>query len=112
MTEPDESKNLAAMRRRAERLEQARKHKAASPLLGLSTFGVIGWSIALPTVMGAFLGRWLNDVAPQEFSWPIALILGGLVLGIAFAWNTISEAQQAAEKALQDSLPEQEDDHD
>ena len=49
---------------------------------------MIGWSIAVPTVGGAFLGLWLDRVAPQGFSWPIALILGGVVLGafIAAAW--------------------------
>lgn len=109
MTDSNESKNLDAMRRKAERLEKARNNKQTSPLLGFSTFGVIGWSIAVPTVVGAFLGDWLNDVAPQNFSWPIALILGGLVLGIGFAWNTISETQQAAEKALQDSLAKEEE---
>lgn len=109
MTDSNENKNLDVMRRKAERLEKARNNKQASPLLGFSTFGVIGWSIAIPTVVGAFLGSWLNDVAPQNFSWPIALILGGLVLGLGFAWNTISETQQAAEKALQDSLVNEEE---
>lgn len=107
----DDKKNLDNMRRRAERLQQSRNKKAASPLIGISAFGVIGWSIAIPCVLGAFLGHWLNQVAPQEFSWTIALILGGLVLGIGFAWNYISEAQQAAEQDLQDSLSPKEDDN-
>lgn len=108
----DDSKNLEIMRRKAERIELARRKQQSSPLLGLSVFGVIGWSVAVPTVLGALLGRWLNDIAPQSFSWTIALILGGLVLGIGFAWNTLSQAQQAAEQALKDSLPEQEKPHD
>lgn len=107
----DDNKNLEVMRRRAERLQQSRSKKAASPLMGLSAFGVIGWSIAIPCVLGAFLGHWLNQVAPQAFSWTIALMLGGLVLGIGFAWNYISEAQQAAEQELQDSLNQQDNDN-
>lgn len=74
--------------RRAERMKTARDNPGPSPLRGVGTFGMIGWSIAVPTVGGAFLGHWLDGIAPQNFSWTIALILGGVVLGglIAWAW--------------------------
>lgn len=74
--------------RRAERMKAARDNPGPSPLRGIGTFGMIGWSIAVPTVGGAFLGLWLDRIAPQEFSWTIALILGGVALGglIAWAW--------------------------
>lgn len=84
------------IRRRAERLEKMRQGSSYSPLQGFSAFGVIGWSVTLPTVGGALLGMWLNKVAPQTFSWTITLILGGLVLGILFAASWISEQNQAA----------------
>jgi ATP synthase protein I len=74
--------------RHAERLKSARDNPGPSPLRGVGTFGMIGWSIAVPTVGGAFLGLWLDRKAPQAFSWTIALILGGVVLGafIAASW--------------------------
>lgn len=74
--------------RHAKRMKSTRDHPAPSPLRGIGTFGMIGWSIAVPTVGGAFLGLWLDRVAPQSFSWTIALILGGVVVGafIAAAW--------------------------
>ncbi len=75
--------------RRAERMKAARENPGPSPLRGLGTFGMIGWSIAVPTVGGAFLGLWLDRIAPQAFSWPLALILGGLVVGILIAWSWI-----------------------
>ncbi|NNJ77120.1 MAG: ATPase F0F1, partial [Anderseniella sp.] len=73
---------------RARRIKAARDNPAPSPLRGVGTFGMIGWSIAVPTVGGAFLGLWLDRVAAQDFSWTIALILAGVVLGtlIAGAW--------------------------
>lgn len=74
--------------RHAERMKSTRDNPGPSPLRGIGTFGMIGWSIAVPTVGGAFLGLWLDRVAPQGFSWTLALILGGVVLGgfIAAAW--------------------------
>lgn len=77
------------IRRSAERMQHARSTPGASPLRGLGAFGMIGWSIVVPTVGGAFLGLWLNRVAPQDFSWPIALILGGVVVGGMIAWGWI-----------------------
>lgn len=49
---------------------------------------MVGWSIVVPTVGGAALGLWLDRIAPVGFSWALALILGGVVLGgfIAAAW--------------------------
>ena len=85
---PKLDKSAEDIARHAKRLKSARDNPGPSPLRGIGTFGMIGWSIAVPTVGGAFLGLWLDRVAPQDFSWPIALILGGVVLGgmIAARW--------------------------
>ncbi|SLN31000.1 Putative F0F1-ATPase subunit (ATPase_gene1) [Roseovarius litorisediminis] len=85
---PESDKSAEDIARHAKRLKSARDKPGPSPLRGIGTFGMIGWSIAVPTVGGAFLGLWLDRVAPQRFSWTIALILGGVVLGafIAASW--------------------------
>lgn len=92
MTKPEDA-SAKAIRRRAERMQQTRNEPKYSPLNGLGVFGVIGWSVALPTVAGAFLGMWLNRVAPQSFSWPMALILGGAVIGAMVAWSWIDKSR-------------------
>lgn len=91
------------IRRSAERLRRSRSKRKESALLGFSVFGIVGWSIAVPTVAGALLGHWLNQVAPQKFSWTIALILGGVVVGviIAIRWLskvTFDEGEQKGEE--------------
>ncbi len=85
---PDE-KAADAIERGADRMRRARERPPPSPLLGLGTFGMIGWSVAVPTVGGIFLGRWLDRVAPQSFSWTIALLLGGVVVGGIIAWRWV-----------------------
>ena len=89
-----QDKAAEAMRRSAQRITHSRTTKPLSPLHGFGTFGIIGWSIAVPTVAGAFLGVWLDKVAPQSFSWPMALILGGIVIGIIIAWSWIAKEDQ------------------
>ncbi len=85
---PKPDKSAEDIARQAKRMKAIRDHPGPSPLWGIGTFGMIGWSIVVPTVGGAFLGLWLDRVAPQRFSWTIALILGGVVVGafIAASW--------------------------
>lgn len=88
---PKRDKPADDIARHAKRLKSARDNPGPSPLRGIGTFGMIGWSIAVPTVGGAFLGLWLDRVAPQAFSWTIALILGGVVLGAFIAGSWINK---------------------
>ncbi|HQZ02031.1 MAG TPA: hypothetical protein PKW99_05225 [Thauera sp.] len=94
---PKHDRSADDIRRSAERMKRARSEPGFSPLRGLGAFGMIGWSIAVPTVGGALLGIWLNRVAPQTFSWPIALILGGAVIGVMIAWSWVSKEVQDRE---------------
>ncbi len=87
----ERDKSVDDIGRRAHRIKAARDDPGPSPLRGIGTFGMIGWSIAVPTVGGVFLGLWLDRVAPQDFSWTIALLLGGVVLGAMIAWNWIAK---------------------
>ena len=83
---PEEDKSLHEIASHVSRKQAGRDNPASSPLRGFSTFGMIGWSVAVPTVGGAFLGLWLDKTVPQDFSWTIALILGGVAIGAILAW--------------------------
>ena len=72
-------------------MKAARDNPGPSPLRGLGTFGMIGWSVAVPTVGGAFMGVWLDRIAPQACSWTQALILAGVAVGILIAWGWIAK---------------------
>lgn len=87
----EDNKSADDIGRRADRMKAARDNPGPSPLSGLGTFGMIGWSIAVPTVGGAFLGMWLDRIAPQAFSWTLALILAGVALGSVIAWGWVAK---------------------
>jgi ATP synthase protein I len=79
--------------------QAARKLKAQragvqSVWLGLGMLGVIGWSVAVPTLLGALLGVWLDKRHPGAHSWTLALLVAGLIIGCANAWYWV--AQQSA----------------
>ena len=77
--------------KQAKRMKDARDNPGPSPLRGIGTFGMVGWSVVVPTVGGAFIGLWLDQIVPQKFSWTVALILGGIVLGSIIAWTWIGK---------------------
>jgi ATP synthase protein I len=73
-----------------------RRQQGWSPAwLGLGTLGIIGWSVATPTVLGAILGVWLDRHWPRSHSWTLALLVGGLCLGCLAAWAWMTRQQKA-----------------
>jgi ATP synthase protein I len=62
---------------------------------GLGMLGLIGWSVCLPTLLGAWLGRWLDEVHPGTHAWTLALLVAGLCLGCANAARWLSQEQRA-----------------
>ncbi|HVC81482.1 MAG TPA: AtpZ/AtpI family protein [Chloroflexota bacterium] len=81
------------IRRRAERSARA---KRLGFWRGLGVIGVVGWTVALPAVGGAELGRWLDErTAMKPFSWTLCLLLLGLALGCFAAWRQVERATRA-----------------
>lgn len=60
-------------------------------MFGLGLFGIVGWSIALPTVLGIALGVFLDKKFNQSFSWTITLLFAGVIMGSYNAWRWIKE---------------------
>jgi predicted F0F1-ATPase subunit len=49
---------------KAARKLRARRHSAQGVWFGLGMMGLIGWSVAIPTLLGAALGLWLDRHYP------------------------------------------------
>lgn len=65
---------------------------------GLGTFGMVGWSVAIPTLLGVLIGGWLDANVPTEFSWRLTFLVGGVVLGCINAWYWISKERKHVEE--------------
>jgi ATP synthase protein I len=65
---------------------------------GLGMMGLIGWSVAVPTLLGAALGLWLDKHYPGKHGWTLALLVGGLALGCLNAWHWVSSEDDAMGK--------------
>ena len=88
---------------KAARKLRAQRHVTRTVWFGLGMMGLIGWSVAIPTLLGAALGIWLDKHHPGTHSWTLALLVVGLIIGCVNAWHWMTKE----DKAMRD---EQEDD--
>jgi ATP synthase protein I len=79
-------------KREKRKLDAQKEHKKI--WFGLGMFGVVGWSIALPTVLGGFLGIWIDSHWQSRYSWTLMLIIFGLFFGCFTAWNWVQKERQ------------------
>ncbi len=89
---------------KAARKLKARRNPTPGVWFGLGMMGIIGWSVAIPTLLGAALGLWLDQRYPDGRSWTLALLVAGLAIGCLNAWHWVTRE----DKAMRD---EQEDKH-
>lgn len=90
--QPDLARQVGA---KAARKLRARRHTSAGIWFGLGMMGLIGWSVAIPTLLGAALGLWLDQRYPGGRSWTLALLVAGLAIGCFNAWRWIAREDQA-----------------
>ena len=77
----------------------ARKLKARNSTqgvwFGLGMMGLVGWSVVVPTLLGAALGLWLDQHHPGKHAWTLALLVVGLAIGCANAWFWVAKEEKA-----------------
>ncbi len=75
---------------KADRKIRAHRHRAPGLWFGLGMMGVVGWSVAVPTLTGALLGVYLDqNFNSEKHSWTLSLIVAGICIGCFNAWNWI-----------------------
>ena len=79
---------------KAARKLKARRNSAQGVWFGLGMMGLIGWSVAIPTLLGAALGIWLDQHYPGKHAWTLALLVAGLALGCFNAWHWVAREHQ------------------
>ena len=75
---------------KAARKLKAQRHVTQTVWSGLGMMGLVGWSVAVPTLLGTALGIWIDEHYPGSHSWTLALLAIGLGLGCVNAWHWVS----------------------
>jgi len=80
-----------AVQLREKRTEQWRKEGERSLWQNLSMIGALGWLIVVPTLLGVFVGRWLDNLFNTGIFYSGTLIFLGITLGCYLAWRRINK---------------------
>ncbi|HKK00130.1 MAG TPA: AtpZ/AtpI family protein [Desulfotignum sp.] len=90
MAENQEEKKFSRTIEEKQQRKLAARKKAEHPVwFGLGMFGLVGWSVAIPTVIGIFTGLWLDKTFPGRPSWTLTLLFCGVITGCWNAWYWI-----------------------
>jgi ATP synthase protein I len=82
----DEDPFVREVRRQAEHFHHGRHLTFWE---GLAMVGAVGWMIALPSVAGALVGRWLDSWMGTGLFCTLCLLLLGLLGGCISAWRHV-----------------------
>jgi ATP synthase protein I len=83
---PHEDALLDAVQRQEARKRRARREGRHGLAFGLGLFGLVGWSVAIPTLIGIGLGVWIDGRSDGPYSWTLMLLVVGVTVGCLNAW--------------------------
>ena len=75
---------------------------------GFGMMGLVGWSIVVPTLLGAALGVWLDKHYAATHSWMLTLLITGLTVGCLNAWHWIAKEDREIRSEQKDEKAENE----
>jgi ATP synthase protein I len=76
-----------AVRNRRQRQRRWRTEGEPSMAEFVGQIGVLGWIIIAPTLIGVFVGRWLDRTFGTGIFWTAALLVVGVATGFWSAWR-------------------------
>ena len=86
-TADKEDDMAAAVRQERERRQDWQREGEPSMTRFVGQIGVLGWIIVAPTLIGLFIGRWLDHKFGTGIFWSAPLLLVGVLIGCWSAWQ-------------------------
>lgn len=72
--------------KKSSRKIRARNERQKGLWYGLGMFGLVGWSVAIPTLLFLILGIWIDTHYKSQYSWTLMMLVMGIFLGCLNAW--------------------------
>ena len=89
---------IKKIEKKEKRKLRARGKKNQAVWFGMGLFGVIGWSVMMPTVLGIAFGIWADRKWPGQISWTLTFLFAGIILGCLNAWYWVEKERKSIEE--------------
>jgi len=89
---------IEKIKRKEKRKLRAQRKKGQAIWFGLGLFGVIGWSVMVPTLIGIAVGIWADRRWPGQISWTLTFLFAGIILGCLNAWYWVEKERKEIEE--------------
>ncbi|MHC2995291.1 MAG: AtpZ/AtpI family protein [Candidatus Atribacteria bacterium] len=89
---------IEKIKRKEKRKLRAQRKKGQAIWFGLGLFGVIGWSVMVPTLIGIAVGIWADRKWPSQISWTLTFLFIGIILGCLNAWYWVEKERKLIEE--------------
>lgn len=86
-----QSKFVLEVGKKEERKLKSENETDQTVWFGVGMFGTVGWSVAIPTLIGVALGFWIDQRWPSQYSWTLMLLIAGICLGCLNAWYWVKK---------------------
>ena len=73
---------------------KGKAHRDETVWFGLGMMGIVGWSVAITTLIGTAIGIWIDRAWPSRFSWTLMMLILGVALGAINAWYWVKRARE------------------
>ena len=86
---------------------KSRRNESKKVWFGLGMMGLVGWSVAVPTLIGIFVGVWIDSAGKSRYSWTFMLLIAGIVVGCLNAWHWLSKEEKELGDEEEEDITEQ-----
>lgn len=99
MTEPENQQKKEGfadkIQEKSTRKIRARKEKHKGLWYGLGMFGLVGWSVSIPTILFLVLGIWIDSTYHSPYSWTLMMLIFGISIGCWNAWYWVKNESKS-----------------
>ncbi len=76
----------------------AQRNGGRSIWAGMGLFGMVGWTVTVPALLGAMMGSWMDKKHPVSFSWTLTLLITGIITGCLIAGRWVKNENKKINK--------------
>lgn len=96
-----EDRLLRKIEKRTDKKIKARNDDGGM-MFGLGLFGLVGWTITVPTLLGTAFGWFLDGRYPSDISWTLTFLFVGVITGCVNAWYWVKESGSGEDEEEKD----------